>query len=65
MPEPLPAGDTEERDGAYLSPPVQRAARLLRTVRGDDLFFAALGGHEVHLTLIGRLYWRLASQERI
>jgi len=42
-----------------------RDARLLRTVQGDDLFFAALNEHEVELTPIGRLYWRLATQERI
>jgi hypothetical protein len=42
-----------------------RNARLLRTVEGDDLFFAALHGHEVELTPAGRLYWRLAQQGRI
>jgi hypothetical protein len=42
-----------------------RDARLLRTVEGDDLYFAALHAHEVALTPIGKLYWRLASQGRI
>jgi len=44
---------------------VYRDARLLRTVEGDDLFFAALHSHEVELTPAGRLYWRLAAQGRI
>jgi hypothetical protein len=42
-----------------------RDARLLRTVEGDDLYFAALHAHEVALTPLGKLYWRLASQGRL
>jgi hypothetical protein len=42
-----------------------RDARQLRTVGGEDLFFAALQRGEVELTPAGRLYWRLAAQERI
>jgi Caspase domain len=42
-----------------------RDARLLRSVEGDDLYFAALYGHAVALTPVGRLYWRLAKQGRI
>jgi hypothetical protein len=42
-----------------------RNARLLRTVGGEDLYFAALHAHAVALTPIGKLYWRLASQGRI
>jgi hypothetical protein len=42
-----------------------RDAHLLRTVEGDDLYFAALQAHEVELTPAGRLYWRLARQGRI
>jgi hypothetical protein len=41
-----------------------RDARLLRTVEGDDIYFAALDGHEVALTPVGRLYWRLARLDR-
>jgi hypothetical protein len=42
-----------------------RDARLLQTVEGDDLFYAAVDEHEVELTAVGRLYWRLAHQGRI
>ena len=42
-----------------------RNARLLRTVQGDDLYFAALGSHEVELTPLGRFYWMLAEEKRI
>jgi hypothetical protein len=42
-----------------------RDARLLRTVGGEDLYFAALQHGEVELTPAGRLYWRLAAQGRI
>jgi hypothetical protein len=42
-----------------------RDARLLRTVEGDDLYFAALASHAVTLTPMGRLYWQLAKQGRI
>jgi hypothetical protein len=44
---------------------VYRDVRLLRTVEGDDLYFAALHEHEVELTPAGRLSWRLAQQGRI
>jgi hypothetical protein len=42
-----------------------RNARLVRTVEGDDLYFAALDAHAVALTPVGRLYWRLARQGRL
>jgi hypothetical protein len=42
-----------------------RDARLLKTMEGDDLYFAALHSHAVVLTPVGRLYWRLAKQGRI
>jgi hypothetical protein len=42
-----------------------RDARLVRTVQGDDLYFAALDAHAVALTPVGRLYWRLAKQGRL
>jgi hypothetical protein len=42
-----------------------RDARLVRTVQGDDLYFAALNAHAVALTPVGRLYWRLAKQGRL
>jgi hypothetical protein len=42
-----------------------RNARLLSTVEDDDVYFAALHAHEVVLTPLGRLYWRLAKQGHI
>jgi hypothetical protein len=42
-----------------------RNARLLRTVAGDDLYFAALNSRSVELTQLGRFYWQLARNGRI
>jgi hypothetical protein len=44
---------------------ILRDTRLLRTVQGDDLYFAALSSHEVELTPLGRFYWILAKEKRI
>lgn len=41
-----------------------RDARLLRTVGGEDLFYAALGSKPVQLTPLGQFYWRLAKNDR-
>ena len=43
---------------------VYRNARLLRTVEGDDLYFAALDSHGVELTPLGKSYWELANNKR-
>ncbi len=42
-----------------------RDARLLRTEKGDDLYWAALGGNAVLLTPLGQFYWRLTKDKRI
>lgn len=39
-----------------------RDARLLRTIDGDDLFFAALKSSYVQLTPLGKFYWTLAKK---
>jgi Caspase domain len=41
-----------------------RDARLLRTVGGEDLFYAALKSNPVKLTPLGQFYWRLAKHDR-
>jgi hypothetical protein len=41
-----------------------RDARLLCTVGGEDLYFAALKSKPVQLTLLGQFYWRLAKNDR-
>lgn len=42
-----------------------RNAHLLRTMGGEDLFFAAMNSGPVELTPLGRFYWRLSSKKRI
>jgi len=42
-----------------------RDAGMLRTVDGDDLYFAAMKSGQVELTLLGKFYWWLASKRRI
>jgi hypothetical protein len=42
-----------------------RDAHLLRTEKGDDLYWAAIHGNAVLLTPLGRFYWRLAKEGRI
>ncbi len=42
-----------------------RDARLLRTVGGEDLFFAALKSKPVQLTPLGQFYWRLAKTDHL
>lgn len=41
-----------------------RDARLLRTVGGEDLYYAALKSEPVKLTPLGQFYWRLAKHDR-
>jgi hypothetical protein len=41
-----------------------RDARLLRTVGGEDLYYAALESKPVKLTPLGQFYWRLAKHDR-
>jgi hypothetical protein len=42
-----------------------RNAGLLRTVNGDDLFFAALNSNCVELTPLGKFYWTLAKKGQL
>lgn len=42
-----------------------RDAGMLRTVDGDDLYFAAIKSGEVELTPLGKFYWWLASKKRL
>lgn len=42
-----------------------RDARLLRTLDGDDLFYAALNSGSAVLTPLGQFYWRLSKNNRI
>jgi len=42
-----------------------RNARLLRTVAGDDLYYAAIHSNPVELTPLGKFYWLLAKERRI
>lgn len=42
-----------------------RDARLLCTVGGGDLFFAALESKPVQLTSLGQFYWHLAKDNRL
>jgi DNA-binding IclR family transcriptional regulator len=68
MPEPIPAGDTEERDDAYLSPPVQRAARLLRRIgEGDSVTNISRTARElgINRTTLLRLLHTLESERFI
>lgn len=44
---------------------IYRDARLVRTVKGDDLYYAALNSNGVRLTGLGRAYWHLAESGRI
>lgn len=44
---------------------ILRDARLLRTVDGQDLYFAALNSSAAVLTPLGQFYWRLAKNDRI
>jgi hypothetical protein len=44
---------------------ILRDARLLRTVDGHDLFFAALERGAAVLTPLGQFYWRLSKNNRI
>jgi hypothetical protein len=44
---------------------ILRDARLLRTVTGQDLFFAAKERGAAILTPLGRFYWRLAKKDRL
>lgn len=44
---------------------ILRDARLLRTVDGQDLYFAALNSGAAVLTPLGQFYWRLAKSDRI
>ena len=39
-----------------------RDARLLRTVKREDLYFAALNSNPVELTPLGQFYWRLVKK---
>lgn len=43
---------------------VLRDARLLRTVGGEDLFYAAMESKPAQLTPLGQFYWRLANNDR-
>ncbi|MEE4280106.1 MAG: caspase family protein [Halieaceae bacterium] len=42
-----------------------RNARLLRTVNGEDLYFAAMESGSVELTPLGRFYWQLVRNGRV
>lgn len=42
-----------------------RDAHLLRTVKGDDLYFAALNSNPVELTPLGGFYWWLVKKGRL
>jgi hypothetical protein len=44
---------------------ILRDARLLRTVDGQDLYFAALNSGAAVLTPLGQFYWRLSKNNRI
>lgn len=44
---------------------ILRDARLLRTVDGQDLFFAALKSGAAVLTPLGKFYWNLSKNNRI
>jgi hypothetical protein len=43
---------------------ILRDARLLRTVGGEDLFYAAMKSKPAQLTPLGQFYWRLAKNDR-
>ena len=42
-----------------------RDSGLLRTVSGEDLYYAAMRSGEVRLTGLGRFYWRLMKEGRL
>jgi len=44
---------------------IYRNARLVRTTKDDDLYYAALNSTGVRLTGLGRFYWHLAKNGRI
>jgi hypothetical protein len=42
-----------------------RDARLLESVDGEDLYWTAMNSKELHLTNLGRYYWRLLDRKKI
>jgi DNA-binding IclR family transcriptional regulator len=68
MPEHVPSSGTDERDGTYLSPPVQRAARLLRHIaEGDRVINISRTARElgINRTTLLRLLHTLESERFI
>jgi DNA-binding IclR family transcriptional regulator len=68
MPEPIPADEPDERDDTYLSPPVQRAARLLRHIgEGDSVTNISRTARElgINRTTLLRLLHTLESERFI
>jgi DNA-binding IclR family transcriptional regulator len=69
MPEQIPSDQTDERDdGTYLSPPVQRAARLLRHIaEGDSVTNISRTARElgINRTTLLRLLHTLESERFI
>jgi DNA-binding IclR family transcriptional regulator len=68
MPEPIPAGEPDQRDDTYLSPPVQRAARLLRHIgEGDSVTNISRTARElgINRTTLLRLLHTLESERFI